>query len=131
MAKKQTNNEKKKATIANKSNKLKDALLQALEESLGIVTSAVKAVGCNRSTFYDYMEKDPEFKKKVQAIQDIQIDFVEGHLFNQIQEGVPSSTIFYLKTKAKHRGYQESMNLNHTTGEDFPDWFDQSSSGDE
>ena len=34
-------------------------------------------------------------------------DFVENHLFQQIGRNNPLSTIFYLKCKAKKRGYIE------------------------
>jgi hypothetical protein len=34
-------------------------------------------------------------------------DFVESHLFQQIGRNNPLSTIFYLKCKAKKRGYIE------------------------
>ena len=51
--------------MATHSDILKKKLLEALEKSLGVVTTACKQVGCARSTFYDYMAKDQEFKKAV------------------------------------------------------------------
>lgn len=80
--------------------------LEALENSLGIVLNASKKTGISRNTHYTWLE-EPEYRKEVDSIQEAAIDYVESSLFTQIKQGVPSSTIFYLKTKAKHRGYVE------------------------
>ena len=81
-----------------KSDTIKKATLDALEKSLGVVTQAVRQVGIARSTFYEWM-KDENFKKEVDNIQDIALDFAESQLHKQIQDGNTSATIFYLKTK--------------------------------
>jgi hypothetical protein len=85
----------------------KKALIDALEKSLGIVTTACKTVGVDRTTFYNYYNKDAEFKAAVDDIENIALDFAESQLHKQIQKGEVSSTIFYLKTKGKNRGYIE------------------------
>lgn len=85
----------------------KDKLLIALEERLGLVSLACKDVGIDRGTYYDWLESDPEFKKAVESINDVALDFAENSLISQIQGKVPVSTIFYLKTKGKKRGYIE------------------------
>lgn len=85
----------------------KKALLKALEESLGIVTIACKSCGVGRSSYYEYYSKDKKFKKSVDDIENITLDFVESKLLSQIKENNPTSTIFYLKTKGKKRGYIE------------------------
>jgi transcriptional regulator of acetoin/glycerol metabolism len=41
---------------------LKANLLEALEKSLGVVTTACSKVGCSRETFYKYCKEDEEFK---------------------------------------------------------------------
>jgi len=104
--------------MRNKSDILKKRLLEALEISLGIVTEACKNAEVSRKTFYQYCLEDPEFKKEVDAIQDVALDFAESALHKQIKNGVPSSTMFYLKTKGKKRGYierTESVNENKNT----------------
>ena len=98
---------------AHKTDILKSKLLEALEEYPGIISTSCKAIGINRSTYYDWIQKDEEFKKAVDEIQDVAIDFVESKLFQQIDEGNPTSTIFYLKTKAKKRGYVERQEIVH------------------
>lgn len=94
----------------------KKKLLEALEKSLGIVTTACKIAGIHRSTYYEYYNADEEFKKACDDMSNIVLDFAESQLHKQIKDGNPSSTIFYLKTKGKERGYYEKMlNENHNT----------------
>jgi hypothetical protein len=85
----------------------KRLILEALEKTLGVVTSACKIADVGRSTFYEWLEKDPEFKKAVDDISDIALDFAESKLHEQIKEKNTAATIFYLKTKGKRRGYIE------------------------
>lgn len=98
-----------------KSDILKKKLVEALEASLGVVTSACKIAEVNRSTFYEWYKNDEEFAKQVDSIGDIAIDFAESQLHKQIKEGNSTSTIFYLKTKGKKRGYVERTETDHTT----------------
>ena len=93
---------------------LKRSLLEALEKSLGIVTSACKSAGCSRETFYKYCKEDDDFKRDVDELSNVALDFAESQLHKQIRDGIPSSTIFYLKTKGKSRGYIEKLELDIT-----------------
>ena len=98
----------------------KKKILEALEKSLGIVTTACKIAGVHRSTYYEYYNTDEEFKKECDDMSNIVLDFAESQLHKQIKDGNPSSTIFYLKTKGKNRGYYEKIlneNLNTHKGE--------------
>ncbi len=98
----------------------KKKILEALEKSLGIVTTACKIAGVHRSTYYEYYNTDEEFKKECDDMSNIVLDFAESQLHKQIKDGNPSSTIFYLKTKGKNRGYYEKVlneNLNTHKGE--------------
>lgn len=89
----------------------KELLLQALEKSLGIVTPACREVGISRDRFYTYYNEDEDFKKKVNDIQNIQLDFVENQLFRKIKDGSERSIIFYMKHRGKSRGYTDSIDL--------------------
>ena len=95
-------------SVENKIEQSKERALAALEQSLGVVTSAVKQAGISRSQFYKYYNDDPAFKEAVDGIQAVTLDFVESQLFKQIREGNTAATIFYLKTRGKERGYIES-----------------------
>lgn len=85
----------------------KEEFLTALESHLGIVSTACREAGIGKTTYYRWIEKDPQFKAKVDAVADTAIDFVETQLFKQIKDGNAQAAIFYLRTKAKHRGYSE------------------------
>ncbi len=101
--------------INTKLDTIKEATIQALEKSLGIVTTACRQIGISRSTHYNWMAEDIEYKKRVEAIADIALDFAESKLHQSIQAGSDTATIFYLKCKAKKRGYVERTEIDHTT----------------
>jgi hypothetical protein len=120
----------------------KKKVLEALEKSLGVVTTACKAAGCPRSTFYLWCKEDTHFKELVDDISEQSIDFAESQLFTLIKGVVlpddkpfvidgnivvhsgqkhyapdTAATIFYLKTKGKKRGYVERQELTGKDGE--------------
>ena len=110
--------------LPNKINTHKKELLEALAKSKGIVSTACESVGLSRTTFYDYVNTDPEFAQAVDDINEKSIDFVESKLFEKINgvtisagEAIytqpPSDTaiIFFLKTRAKKRGYVEKSEI--------------------
>ena len=89
----------------------KKAMIEALERSLGIVTTACKNVGISRETHYRWMREDEAYKNAVQELGDVALDFAESQLHKQIKDGNTAATIFYLKTKGKKRGYIERQEL--------------------
>jgi hypothetical protein len=93
---------------------LKKAMIEAMEKSLGVVTTAAKTVGIARSTHYLWMNEDEEYKKAVEDISDVALDFAESKLHKQIRDGDTTATIFYLKTKGKKRGYVEKREIEHS-----------------
>ena len=101
-------------------------MLAALESSLGIVTTAAKSAGIDRSTHYNWLRDDPAYKAAVDDIQEIALDFAETKLHKQIENNEVVSTIFYLKTKGKRRGYIEKTEHEHSgqIAITKPSWFD-------
>lgn len=85
----------------------KAAMLEALSKTLGLVTHACKIVGIDRSTHYEWLRNDEDYKEKCEAVGELVIDYVESSLYKQINRGNAAATIFFLKTRAKNRGYQE------------------------
>ena len=59
----------------NKTEHHKKAIIDALEKSLGVVTTACKNVGIGRTTFYEWMKDDQDFEQEVNEIQNIALDF--------------------------------------------------------
>jgi hypothetical protein len=96
----------------------KELMIEALRKSLGIVTTACLNVGIERSTHYDWLKLDSDYKAKVEALDDVVLDFAESQLHKSINNGSDTATIFFLKTKGKKRGYiekQEIINTNLNT----------------
>ena len=89
----------------------KRAMIEALEKSLGVVTTACKTVGIARQTHYEWYREDEQYKAAVDSIGDIALDFAESQLHKQIGSGEVAATIFYLKTKGKRRGYIERQEI--------------------
>ena len=83
------------------------AMIEALEKCLGIVTTACKQVEIARTTHYEWLKTNRLYRKAVKDIENVALDFAESHLHKQIAKGNPLSTMFYLKCKAKKRGYIE------------------------
>jgi len=97
----------------------KKAMLEALEKSLGVVTSACKTVDISRETHYRWMREDADYKAAVEALSDVALDFAESQLHKQIKEGNSTATIFFLKTKGKKRGYIERQEVEVASGKMF------------
>jgi len=89
----------------------KKHLLEALESCMGIVTLACKKISISRRTHYEYMETDEDYKKQVYDIQEMVLDLAESKLIGFINQGSETSTMFYLKTKGRNRGYSQDIIL--------------------
>ena len=99
------------AVKTNKTKTKKEAMLEALEKSLGIVSTACKMVDMGRTTHYQWLKEDADYKKAVDSIQDSVLDFAESHLYKLVKECNPAATIFFLKTKGKKPGYIERQEI--------------------
>lgn len=98
-----------------KTNTLKKAMIDALIKSLGIVSTACKTVGINRSTHYDWYNNDDDYAQQVDDVAESAHDFVESKLYEQITDGNTTATIFYMKCKMRSRGYVERQDVNLNT----------------
>jgi len=80
----------------------------------GNISVICRELKIDRGTYYQWMKKDEKFRKAIEDEQEGLIDFVESKAFNLINEKNPTMIIFFLKTKAKHRGYIERMEYDHS-----------------
>lgn len=112
---------------------IKKQMIEALKKSLGIVSTACENCDISRQTHYRWLSEDEDYKSQVEDITESSIDFVESKLFEKIDgitvqtinakglpviyEQAPSDTaiIFFLKTKAKKRGYIEKQEIDQKT----------------
>lgn len=126
-AKRSSKKSKEQETKEAQIKEAKARLLNALEKTLGNISSACKMVGIARRTFYNYMEDD-EFKADVQDVFESNLDFAETKLLEQVTKGNVTSIIFFLKTKGKSRGYVEGFEFTGKNGNPMEIAVDQWSS---
>lgn len=110
--------------IKNKTDNNKKRFLEHLEKSLGVVTTACKKSGISHTQVYKWINEDQEFEDAVNYVRnEVCVDFAESSLYKQIDKNIPSATIFFLKTRGKHRGYVETIETNtKVTREDEIDY---------
>jgi hypothetical protein len=89
----------------------KKKLLECLEKHLGLVSPACKEAGLSRETFYKYYREDPDFKLAVDELNEITLDFAEAQLLKKIKEGSERSILFYMRYKARKRGYTDHLDI--------------------
>ena len=106
----------KKTSIQKKQVIKKKRLLKSLKDNHGFIANACEAAKISRKTFYNWIKEDDEFSEAVDEIQEGIVDEVENQLMNQIKEGNTTAAIFFLKTRAKHRGYIERAEIEHKGG---------------
>ena len=112
--------------VTTKTHTIKENMLAALIKSLGVVSVAAKSIAKTeketetlRRMHYDWLKKDEAYAEQVTSIENIALDFAESQLHKQIQNGEVASTLFYLKTKGKKRGYVERVDIGNPPGEAF------------
>ena len=96
----------------------KKMLIESLENSLGIVSTACSKANISRSSFYKWYKEDEDFRKKVDEIDNVKLDYVESQLFKNIQKEKERSIIFYLQHKGHKRGYIQQQNINLTSNDE-------------
>lgn len=115
-------------------------IIELFALKMGNKTEIAEALNVSRTALYNWIEEDSDLKEAIEAQEEANIDFTESKLFARIdgyehpdvhisnyQGNVtetplikhyppdPTSIIFFLKTRAKHRGYIERQEL---TGKD-------------
>ena len=92
----------------------KGMMIQAMEKSLGIVTTACRSVGVSRETHYRWLREDSEYRQSIDSIESMALDLAESKLHQEILNGNTACIIFFLKTKGKKRGYVEKQEVETT-----------------
>ncbi|QDP56842.1 MAG: hypothetical protein Unbinned2716contig1004_16 [Prokaryotic dsDNA virus sp.] len=104
-------NKTQTAQIAQKTDKKKKDFLKALRNNLGHITNACVAANISRRTYYEWIEKDDDFREDVSHVQESLLDLAESKLLENIESNENVAIIFYLKTKGKKRGYIEKQEV--------------------
>ena len=93
----------------------KERILKALESSLGVVTTALKATDLSRTNYYKWLKEDEEFAQKVKEVDVIAKDFIKSKYYECIKDKVPSVVLHGAKTQL---GWNETNKVDLTSGDD-------------
>ena len=89
----------------------KKTFLKIFKSKACNISLACESVPIDRQTYYNWMNKDEKFKASVEALQESMTDLAESKLMQNIGKGKEASIFFYLKCKAKKRGYIERQEI--------------------
>ena len=99
-----------------------EKIIEVLEQKAGLIQPTAKALNIARRTLYYWIEDDKELQEAVKQCRESMIDMAESTLLTKIKDGDTTSTIFYLKTQGKQRGYVERQeNAVFVEQQMFPD----------
>lgn len=91
--------------------KEKKMFIDMFKSSLCNISMTCKHLKLNRLTFYNWYNKDEEFRRYIEEAREERIDFIENALFKKIKEGDTTAIIFACKTLGKKRGYVERSEI--------------------
>jgi len=95
--------------------KLKEQILDGMNNNLGIVTPVLKQVGISFNTYKKWLSEDETFKNDVESIDVATIEWVASKLYENIKNNDKTSIIYFLKSKGKKFGWAERTEINQTT----------------
>lgn len=100
---------------------LQNRFLNAYFRTFGNSTKAAAMVGRTASTVSNWRRNNVVFRNEMELITDGFLDDAESVLRKKVAEGDLNAAIFTLKSKGKHRGYGEKLDINTklTVSSDF------------
>lgn len=93
----------------------KKRMIQALEKSLGVVTTALKTTDLSRTNYYKWLKEDEEFAQQVRDVELVAKDFVMSKFYECVNEKIPSVIIHATKNIC---GMNETNKLDLTSGDE-------------
>lgn len=91
--------------ISKKTERAKKKFAEVLRLNANNIAQTCRKLKISRNTYTKLYETDKAFKEEIDEVMEGVIDHVESKLHEQINEGNVPAIIFFLKSKAKHRGY--------------------------
>jgi len=101
--------------LAKLSEDRKPVFLELFTKNFGNIQLTCDAFHITRQCFYQHYKDDGDFRIRVDNIREGIIDFAESVLHRKIKEGSTPELLFFLKCRAKSRGYVERTEIDHTT----------------
>lgn len=87
-------------------------VLKAIELNAGVISDTAKMLRTSYARLKQFIEDNPRLKQAAEDVSEIKKDMAESKLNEHIRNGNLTAIMFFLKTKAKDRGYVESMDFN-------------------
>jgi len=84
---------------------------EAIKNTSGFISVIAKKLGVDWHTVDKRIKKSEELQLALLEETETRIDFAESKLNSNINAGKETSIIFFLKTRAKSRGYIEKQEL--------------------
>lgn len=82
-------------------------VLNAIENSGGILTTIAKKCDVTRKALYEYLERNPTLRPHIEQEKEKILDLAEVSLFAQVKNKEAWATKYLLSTLGKTRGYAE------------------------
>ena len=86
-------------------------VIEALQQTRGIMSLAARLLGCTRWTIYNYIERHPTVKQAYEEQRQTIVDLAEGQLVKKLDAGEWPAIKFILATLGRDRGYVERQEL--------------------
>ena len=93
-----------------------EQVIEALEQSKGLIAPAARALGCSRDTIRSYLEEYTAVAQAKLDQREAVTDMAENALYAAILRGEAWAICFYLKCMAKDRGYVEKAEISGPGG---------------
>jgi DNA-binding transcriptional MerR regulator len=93
-----------------------EQMIEALEQSKGLIAPAARALGCSRDTIRSYLEEYTAVAQAKLDQREAVTDMAENALYQAILDREAWAVCFYLKCMAKDRGYVERAEVTGANG---------------
>ena len=103
-----------KKTIQRKMGKKQRDFITMFEKKALNISATCKAMNIDRTTFYEWCGRIPDFQKAVEQAREGFKDWVESQIVQCMNEKDKTMLIFYAKTQMKDRGYIERQEIEHS-----------------
>jgi len=97
-----------------------EEVIEALQNSRGLVRYAAAALGVTRSAVYQRLRANPEIAAAREEAKQDQLDRSEHALFAAVDKGEAWAIAFHLKCIGQSRGYIERQRVEHSGDEEHP-----------
>lgn len=88
-----------------------DKVCQIIVEEKGIKTAVSRRLGISVFTIYKMIERHEQVKKAFEVAEQKILDFCESALMDKVLARDTACILFLLKTKGRHRGYREDIEI--------------------